>query len=186
MKFLVLLASIAAASARSFFHDDLLVLDYETNINPNPLIVGGTEVSIASRPFQLSLRLNGNHICGASIISTVWALSAGHCYASGTNPNPYTFRAGSNSHLSGGVIYNSAQIITASEFDAAVHRIFGSFDGANQTPIQLAARLVTYGPGTNAVVSGWGHTLTGGSLSTNLRAVTIQMVSAAVCNRGDK
>lgn len=42
-------------------------------------IVGGNEVPISQFPYQLSLRQNGNHICGASIISSNWALSAAHC-----------------------------------------------------------------------------------------------------------
>jgi trypsin len=32
-------------------------------------IVGGVDANIADFPYQLSLRQNGNHICGASILS---------------------------------------------------------------------------------------------------------------------
>jgi trypsin len=188
MKFLVLLACIAAVSANNYFRDDLLVLDYERHINPNPLIVGGSEVSIATRPFQLSLRQNGNHICGASIISSIWALSAAHCYPASPALAAFTLRAGSTSMLTGGVIFNSAQITRHPQYsgttlnnDVAVHRITGSFGGTNQATIPLAARLLTVAGGTSSVVSGWGLTSPGGSLSTNLRAVTIPVIANPTC-----
>jgi trypsin len=188
MKFLVLFACIAAVSATNYFRDDLLVLDYEKYINPNPLIVGGSEVSIATRPFQLSLRQNGNHICGASIISGTWALSAAHCYPANPALAAFTFRAGSTSRLTGGVIFNSAQIVRHPQYsgttlnnDVAVHRITGSFGGTNQATIALATRLSTVAGGTSSVVSGWGLTSPGGALSTNLRAVTIPIVASATC-----
>lgn len=42
-------------------------------------IVGGSSADITSYPWQLSLRRSGSHSCGASIISSTWALTAAHC-----------------------------------------------------------------------------------------------------------
>lgn len=42
-------------------------------------IVGGEAVSINSFPWALTLRLNGAHRCGATIISTTRGLSAAQC-----------------------------------------------------------------------------------------------------------
>lgn len=42
-------------------------------------IYGGTSADIADFPYQLSLRREGDHLCGASIIDGKWALTAGHC-----------------------------------------------------------------------------------------------------------
>lgn len=42
-------------------------------------IVGGSAVAITAYPYQLSLRRSNSHICGASIISANWALTAAHC-----------------------------------------------------------------------------------------------------------
>lgn len=42
-------------------------------------IVGGVQVTITQYPWQLSLQSGGRHICGASIISANWALTAAHC-----------------------------------------------------------------------------------------------------------
>ena len=42
-------------------------------------IVGGSKTTIESVPYQVSLRYFNNHICGGSIISHSWVLTAAHC-----------------------------------------------------------------------------------------------------------
>nr|XP_019552925.2 trypsin alpha-3-like [Aedes albopictus] len=151
-------------------------------------IVGGNEVSIANFPYQLSLRQNGNHICGASVISTSWALSAAHC----TFPLPsvlaITLRGGSASRVSGGVIFGVAQIVNHPQYtpntldnDVTLLRTTTSFIGTNISPIALLPSGTAFPAGARSVVSGWGLTSPGGSMPTNLRAVDIPVVSMATC-----
>lgn len=42
-------------------------------------IVGGFEIDIKDVPWQVSLQTSGFHICGGSIISPKWILTAAHC-----------------------------------------------------------------------------------------------------------
>lgn len=42
-------------------------------------IVGGIKADIVQFPYQLSFQYYGSHICGASILSDIWALTAAHC-----------------------------------------------------------------------------------------------------------
>lgn len=42
-------------------------------------IVGGDLIQISTVPYQASLSYDGKFICGASIISTKYLLSAAHC-----------------------------------------------------------------------------------------------------------
>lgn len=51
----------------------------ESNPTYNSKIIGGTNADIKDFPYQLSLRFKDKHGCGASIISSKWALTASHC-----------------------------------------------------------------------------------------------------------
>ncbi|MEE6524731.1 hypothetical protein FKM82_024349, partial [Ascaphus truei] len=48
-------------------------------------IVGGQDSVYGEWPWQVSLRKNGYHICGGSLINTQWVVSAAHCFK-GANP----------------------------------------------------------------------------------------------------
>lgn len=59
---------------------------YDPSNDGKPFIVGGDSTTITEYPFQLSLRNGGVHICGATILSEKWALSAAHCLDDGSSP----------------------------------------------------------------------------------------------------
>lgn len=42
-------------------------------------IVGGNDASPGQFPYQVSLRMDDVHICGGSIITKDWVLTAAHC-----------------------------------------------------------------------------------------------------------
>uniref|UniRef100_A0A4W3HHA7 Peptidase S1 domain-containing protein n=1 Tax=Callorhinchus milii TaxID=7868 RepID=A0A4W3HHA7_CALMI len=43
------------------------------------MIVGGSDASLGSWPWQVTLYNNYNHVCGGSIIDQFWILTAAHC-----------------------------------------------------------------------------------------------------------
>lgn len=46
---------------------------------PSSRILGGIEASAGQYPWSVSVRVNGAHACGGSIISNTFILTAGHC-----------------------------------------------------------------------------------------------------------
>lgn len=141
-------------------------------------IVGGVDADIANYPYQLSLRRNGGHSCGASVIATRWALSAAHC----TFPVPpltaLQLVGGTSYRTQGGVIFAIEEVVNhpdyndvTLEFDVCVLRVGADLTGVNISPIALDPIGTEHVSGTRAVVSGWGVTV-----STNLFPVFRQGV----------
>ncbi|XP_058822133.1 trypsin 3A1-like [Topomyia yanbarensis] len=153
-------------------------------------IIGGHKVDVKNFPYQLSLRSNGNHICGASVISRNWALTAAHCLYPGRDIATITVRAGSSGRLSGGQIYNVTQIVFHPQYDStmfdndvALLKVAVAFSGPNVAPVLLVPEGYEPVEGVRSMVSGWGRTLTDLNLPTMLHAVDIPIVGRTTCTR---
>jgi hypothetical protein len=181
-------------------------LDIEAKDTPRAQtkIIGGRTVNIASYPYQLSLRYEGYHICGASIISPTWAMTAGHCVSPKPplssvrihSPNDkviylhlfrwqISLRAGSSNRVTGGLVYTVSQIevhpnFNGLNFDVAVLRTTAPFLGPNIKAIPLAVENTAYSAGSSAIVSGWGYT-SPRVLPEVLQAVSIPIVAQSRC-----
>nr|DAA64573.1 TPA_exp: trypsin 2A [Locusta migratoria] len=150
-------------------------------------IVGGQAVDISEYPWQLSMQEFGSHLCGASIISSEWALTAAHCLE-GSYINYVTLRAGSSTRGSGGTVYDVELAYYhgyydsyTTDYDIGVMQISGSF--SFDTNVQ-AVTLATSEPsaGTSVTITGWGALSSGGSSPTQLQAVTTSVVARSTCN----
>lgn len=85
IKLLVVLSLAACATGKFNSHHShcctLFIFSMVAHVLPeqNSRIVGGSLTTIDQYPYQVSLRSSGTHICGGSIISADWVLTAAHC-----------------------------------------------------------------------------------------------------------
>ncbi|KAF6122228.1 transmembrane serine protease 3 [Phyllostomus discolor] len=78
-------------------------------------IVGGNMSSLAQWPWQASLQFQGYHLCGGSVITPVWIVTAAHCVYDLYLPKSWTIQVGlvslldspAPSHLVEKIIYHS-------------------------------------------------------------------------------
>ncbi|XP_063704920.1 trypsin 5G1-like [Culicoides brevitarsis] len=150
-------------------------------------IVGGNQITIDKRPFQVSLNNNGYHYCGGSILDEYTILTAAHC-AQNSAKN-YKIRAGSTSKNSGGQFIQVSKVINhpkysswGYDFDAAIMKLEQPLTfNEDVQPIKLAPKGYTVDDGETVVVSGWGALSSGGSSPTNLYEVGVPAVNQKVC-----
>nr|QJE50402.1 trypsin [Diaphanosoma celebensis] len=160
-------------------------------------IVGGTVVEPNSLPFQVSLQRRGivgySQSCGGSILSASVILNAAHC-VSGANVANMRIVAGEHSlsTVSGleqnrdVASYKMHESYSSSTFQNDISLIFLSAPLDLSVPSASAIGLPAQGQQTSAgtplIVSGWGTTSSGGSISDELRRVEVPAVSDDDCN----
>ncbi|XP_069849489.1 transmembrane protease serine 9-like [Dipodomys merriami] len=131
-------------------------------------IVGGVEAAPGEFPWQVSLRENNEHFCGATIIGPTWLLSAAHCFNEFQDPAEWVAAAGTT-HLSGAapgaVRVRVAQITPhprydadTADFDVAVLRLARPLRfGRYVQPACLPGAAHVFPPGRKCLISGWGY-----------------------------
>eukprot|EP00966_Prymnesium_polylepis_P072780 1689906-Prymnesium_polylepis.1 len=161
---------------------------------PLPRIVGGQAAAPHAYPFVLALYEYGEHICGASLVSAEWALTAAHCITPSTWEPAARYSVGVQRHDL--TLAPEADGLCAEEIEAAeVHRhpgYQGDLMGDDVALLRLARapRCATAMPalddgsatsaGTMARVAGWGE-LGDRSLPAVLQWVDIPLLSDAEC-----
>ena len=147
-------------------------------------ITGGSLASINELPFQVSLQFEGYHVCGGSIISEYWVLSAAHCMQ--FSKYSMTVLAGSENLQSGGLKYEIDSIIKHDGFDEkwfsndmAVVKVSNPFKMSESIrPILLFNKNESFPVNKVAIVSGWGK----GNLPVHLlHKVQLLTVSREEC-----
>lgn len=138
-------------------------------------IAGGLPGSIVTFPWQVSLQLNVvgsvyKHICGGSIISPLWILSAAHCTES-KDLNDLIVRVGSTWHNGFGETIKISRIVDHPEYTRLPESRMPNYDftliqlvrplvfNARTQPIELPDENTEIADGTPCMTSGWGNRL---------------------------
>ncbi|XP_051028927.1 transmembrane protease serine 9 isoform X2 [Acomys russatus] len=131
-------------------------------------IVGGVEAAPGEFPWQVSLRENHEHFCGATIIGARWLVSAAHCFNEFQDPAQWAAQAGSV-HLSGSeasavrarvlrISKHPAYDADTADFDVAVLELARPLRfGRYVQPACLPAATHVFPPRKKCLISGWGY-----------------------------
>uniref|UniRef100_A0A8B9FHC3 Peptidase S1 domain-containing protein n=1 Tax=Amazona collaria TaxID=241587 RepID=A0A8B9FHC3_9PSIT len=152
-------------------------------------IVGGQNSDVGEWPWQVSLHVRGQgHICGASLVSESWLVSAAHCFQQ-LQGIRYVgpFRLGIRQKL-----FPVRRIIShpyfndyTYDYDIAVVELqtpatFSSFI----QPICLPDATHSFPVGKDLWVTGWGATAEGGGSGVDaLPYIEIRLINQTVCNQ---
>ncbi|XP_013110304.1 chymotrypsin-1 [Stomoxys calcitrans] len=154
-------------------------------------IVGGSNAREGQFAYQVSLRLDGSHLCGGSVISADYILTAAHCvYAGGDSvvaPSVLSIMAGSNRRNSGGQQRDVSEIkvhpnYTGSGNDSDIALLKLSSPLELNDDVQTIA-LATEEPPLAALVtaSGWGRLSEGGARPDILQYINMIALPNSEC-----
>ncbi|XP_026207707.1 serine protease [Anabas testudineus] len=133
----------------------------------NTKIVGGVNASAGSWPWQVSVHYQGSHICGGTLISNQWVLTAAHCIIT-NSPSPWTLYFGRVTQ-SGPNIYEVSrtvsQVISNPDFnntflnnDIALMKLSSPVSYTDYIkPICLASNSSQFYNSTLCWATGWGR-----------------------------
>ncbi|CAF3924826.1 unnamed protein product [Rotaria sp. Silwood2] len=163
-------------------------------------IVGGEAASSGTWGWAVSISIADRSLCGGSIISSSWVITAAHC-AEGVLASQFIVYAGSNTQWYGTQTRNVSRIILHSgynpatyENDIALLKLASPLNMSNPYVSSICLPSVSQttlsagewpSVGTNVVAVGWGRLSEGGSLPSTLQQVTMQTVDyrASTCNQ---
>ncbi|XP_075687743.1 transmembrane protease serine 9-like [Rhinoderma darwinii] len=160
-------------------------------------IVGGTDAVDGEWPWQVSVHYLGSHMCGGSLISSHWVLSAAHCFENSALAKDYkvylglyrlSLKTSPHTVISGvqTLIVNAEYEGVGSRGDIALLRLSGPINFTQYImPICLPAASVTFPSGMECWVTGWGQTSYYGGPPPNgtLQKVMTPIIDHETCDK---
>ncbi|XP_059130590.1 transmembrane protease serine 11B-like protein [Peromyscus eremicus] len=152
-------------------------------------IKGGSTAQKGEWPWQASLRVNGRHYCGASLIGARFLLTAAHCLQRTNNPRNLTISFGTEvappymQHYVQEVIIHENYVKGEHHDDIAVivltERVFFKNDVHR---VCLPEATQVFPPGEGVVVTGWGALSHNGESPLLLQKASVKIIDTNTCN----
>ncbi|XP_049663063.1 transmembrane protease serine 9 isoform X3 [Accipiter gentilis] len=156
-------------------------------------IVGGTDASRGEIPWQVSLKEDSIHFCGATVIGDRWLLSAAHCFNE-TNPEEIEAHVGTTS-LNGtdgnAVKVNVTRVIQHPlfdpfilDFDVAILELARPLVFSKYIqPVCLPLAVQKFPVGKKCIISGWGNLQEGNVTKPEiLQKASVGIIDQKTCN----
>ncbi|XP_063916820.1 trypsin-1-like [Zophobas morio] len=190
--FLLLVVLVAVVSAKPAAQ-----LRKPAFFRPSPRITNGDDAAPGQFPHQISYQWGilgfDQHVCGGTIISETWVLTAGHCVTEVPEIGDHKVIAGVTN-----LWEDTAEKQTINVVQKIVHSDFGGDVGPNDIALLKLASPLTFGdlvkpialpeadsvPTGNAILSGWGSTSTSDIpvMPDQLQTTTIPLLSFEECS----
>uniref|UniRef100_A0A3P9C7G6 Transmembrane serine protease 3 n=1 Tax=Maylandia zebra TaxID=106582 RepID=A0A3P9C7G6_9CICH len=149
-------------------------------------IVGGNITKQGQFPWQVSLHFRNEHLCGGSIISPYWVITAAHCVYGFVNSSMWAVYVGlTEQPLHGAqalavekIVYHNRYRQKGLDYDIALMKLAKQLE-----PICLPSHGEEFKEGTLCWISGWGATEEDGDTSVVLRSAVVPLISNQNCNK---
>lgn len=156
-------------------------------------IVGGMDAQDGGWPWQVDIQRD-DHVCGGSIITENWVLSAAHCFPNPSDLSSYIIYAGryqlnginphQTTHRVSRVVIPSGYVEPQKGRDLALVQLSNPVTWSDYIrPVCLPASGTLFPEGMMCYVTGWGDTRDGVPLSgiKTLQEVQVPIISQSSC-----
>ncbi|XP_069493439.1 transmembrane protease serine 3 [Ambystoma mexicanum] len=151
-------------------------------------IVGGNASAAGQWPWQVSLNFKGHQLCGGSLITSQWVVTAAHCVYELFYPDSWSVQVGQviQSDIQVPVekiIYHSKYRGNSLGNDIALMKLAVPLAfSSNIQPICLPNYGEEFPDGKLCWISGWGAIEEGGESSLNMNYAGVRLIPSKVCN----